>query len=125
ATILERATQTNEVGRLATLYPAFAGLGTRPLALLEVGASAGLCLYPDRYLIRWTFPDGGTQETEPVGPLLECTTTGELPGSALAPVVWRAGVDLSPVDVTDDEAVRWLETMVWPGQQERSERPLR
>ena len=122
ATILERATQTNEVGRLATLYPAFAGLGTRPLALLEVGASAGLCLYPDRYLIRWTFPDGGTQETDPVGPLLECTTTGELPGSALAPVVWRAGVDLSPVDVTDDEAVRWLETMVWPEQQERRER---
>ena len=78
ATILERATQTNEVGRLATLYPAFASLGTRPLALLEVGASAGLCLYPDRYLIRWTFPDGATQETDPVGPLLECATTGEL-----------------------------------------------
>lgn len=122
ATILERATQTNEVGRLATLYPAFASLGTRPLALLEVGASAGLCLYPDRYLIRWTFPDGGTQETDPVGPLLECATTGEVPEWALAPVVWRAGVDLAPVDVTDDEAVRWLETMVWPEQEERRER---
>jgi hypothetical protein len=46
ATILARATQTNEVGRLATLYPAFAQLAppadVRPLALLEVGASAGL-----------------------------------------------------------------------------------
>ena len=37
----------------------------------------------------------------------------------LPPVVWRAGVDLSPVDVTDDESVRWLETMVWPEQEER------
>ena len=62
-TILERATQTNEVGRLATLYPAFASLGTRPLALLEVGASAGLCLYPDRYSYRWTLPDGTSRET--------------------------------------------------------------
>jgi hypothetical protein len=122
ATILERATQTNEVGRLATLYPAFASLGPAPLALLEVGASAGLCLYPDRYLVRWTFSNGETRETDPVGPLLECATTGELPGWALAPVVWRAGIDLAPVDVTDDEAVRWLETMVWPEQEERRER---
>ena len=37
----------------------------------------------------------------------------------MAPIVWRAGIDLSPVDVTDDDAVRWLELMVWPEQQER------
>ena len=37
-TILTRSTQTNEVGRLATLAPAFALLGEEPLALLEVGA---------------------------------------------------------------------------------------
>ena len=125
-TILERATQTNEVGRLATLYPAFADLvphgDGRSLALVEVGASAGLCLYPDRYLIRWTFPNGGTQETDPVGPLLDCATTGDLHVRALSPVVWRAGIDLSPVDVTDDDAVRWLETMVWPEQEDRRER---
>jgi hypothetical protein len=122
ATILERATQTNEVGRLATLYPAFASLGTRPLALLEVGASAGLCLYPDRYSYRWTLPDGTSRETVGDGWTLECATTGDPPSSELSPVVWRAGVDLSPVDVTDDEAVRWLETMVWPEQDERRER---
>jgi hypothetical protein len=126
ATILERATQTNEVGRLATLYPAFASIAPngegRSLALLEVGASAGLCLYPDRYLLRWRFPNGGTQETDPDGPLLECASTGEVPTLALAPVVWRAGIDLSPIDVTDDEAVRWLELMVWPEQEERRER---
>ena len=40
----------------------------------------------------------------------------------MAPVVWRAGIDLAPVDVTDDEAVRWLETLVWPEQEERRER---
>jgi hypothetical protein len=121
-TILERATQTNEVGRLATLYPALAGLGRGPLALLEVGASAGLCLYPDRYSYRWTFPDGTSLETVRGRPLLECATTGDPPPAVLPPVVWRAGLDLAPVDVTDDQAVRWLETMVWPEQDDRRER---
>ena len=126
STILERATQTNEVGRLATLYPAFAGLAPnrpgRSVALLEVGASAGLCLYPDRYAYRWSFPEGGTQETDPDGPLLECRATGPVPPLLMAPVAWRAGIDLAPVDVMDDDAVRWLETMVWPEQDERRDR---
>ncbi len=47
ATVMARATQTNEVGRLATLLPAFALLADGgPLALLEAGASAGLNLSP-------------------------------------------------------------------------------
>ena len=43
-----RSTQTNEPGRCATLLPVLARL-PQPLALLEVGASAGLCLLPDFY----------------------------------------------------------------------------
>ena len=52
ATIRARATQTNEVGRLATVTPVL-GLVGGPLALVEVGASAGLCLFPDRYDYDW------------------------------------------------------------------------
>src|SRR5690606_8447977 len=55
ATVRARATQTNEAGRCATLLPFLARL-PQPLALLEVGASAGLCLLPDRYSYR--FDDG-------------------------------------------------------------------
>src|SRR5690349_12583846 len=43
-----RATQTNEIGRSALLLPVLAAL-PQPLALIEVGASAGLNLYPDKY----------------------------------------------------------------------------
>ncbi len=43
-----RRTQTNEVTRCATLRPALALL-PQPLALIEVGASAGLCLLYDRW----------------------------------------------------------------------------
>jgi hypothetical protein len=127
ATILQRATQTNEVGRLACLERAFAMIQPNKMghsiALLEVGASAGLCLYPDRYSYRWHLPSGVTIETDMGGPLLECRVkSGEPTSLLMAPVTWRAGIDLAPVDVTDDEAVRWLETLVWPEQEDRRER---
>lgn len=50
--IRERATQTNEAGRCAVLLPVLSRL-RGPLALIEVGASAGLCLYPDQYSYRY------------------------------------------------------------------------
>src|SRR3954452_25362871 len=59
ATVLARSTQTNEVGRLATLLPAFvAAVPEGPVALLEVGASAGLNLFPDRWGYEWSTPSG-------------------------------------------------------------------
>jgi hypothetical protein len=122
ATIMSRATQTNEVGRLATLLPAFASLGDGPLALLEVGASAGLCLYPDRFSYHWSNADGSAYDVG-AGPLLTCAVTGSPPlPDALPEVMWRAGLDLSPIDVRDDDAVRWLENLVWPEQEARRER---
>lgn len=48
AVMSDRRTQTNEVARCATLLPALCRL-TQPLALIEVSASAGLTLLPDRY----------------------------------------------------------------------------
>lgn len=84
--IRARVTQTNEAGRCAVLLPVLATL-PQPLALLEVGASAGLCLYPDRYGYRYGDPPE---------------------------VVWRAGLDLNPLDVTDPADVGWLDALIWP-----------
>ena len=39
--------------------------------------------------------------------------------TALPEVAWRGGVDLNPLDVTDPEAMRWLETLVWPEEEDR------
>jgi hypothetical protein len=40
----------------------------------------------------------------------------------LPQVVWRAGLDLNPLDVGDDDAMRWLETLVWPEHEDRRSR---
>ena len=118
ATMLARRTQTNEPGRCATLLPALAAL-PQPLALLEVGSSAGLCLYPDRYAYRYVAAHGehliGSSPVE-----LRCRVTGAVPLPVQLPqVAWRAGLDLNPLDVSDDEDVRWLESLIWPEQSER------
>lgn len=127
ATILERATQTNEVGRCAALLPVLAGL-PGPLALLEVGASGGLCLHPDRYSYRYTDAHGiAVRGLDPVdGPspvVLGCRVHGEAPlPSRLPDVAWRGGIDLHPVDLTDEGEARWLETLVWPEHEDRRRR---
>lgn len=117
--VMARSTQTNEVRRCATLLPVLARL-PGPLALIEVGASAGLCLYPDRY--RYSF-DGAVPLGTGSGPVLECATEGGVPVPERVPqVVWRAGIDLNPLVAGDEDDVRWLEALIWPGEQERARR---
>jgi hypothetical protein len=120
--MLVRLTQTNEPLRCAALLPVLARI-PGPIALLEVGASAGLCLYPDRYSYVY---DGGEPLHPPAGPsavLLECTTTGGVAApTAMPEIVWRAGIDLLPLDVADADDERWLESLVWPEQRERRAR---
>jgi hypothetical protein len=75
-TMLVRRTQTNETGRCAALLPILASL-PQPLALIEVGASAGLCLYPDRYRYRYDdLPEVGPADSPVV---LTCRTNGKVP----------------------------------------------
>jgi hypothetical protein len=123
ALMLSRTTQTNEPGRCAVLLPVLAGL-PQPLALLEVGASAGLCLLPDRYgydygSIRLDPPRQGHLSP----PLFECRVSGDAPiPRALPRIAWRRGIDLNPIDVSSKADVAWLETLVWPGQEKRAGR---
>jgi hypothetical protein len=116
AQLRTRATQTNEVGRCALLLPVLASL-PQPLALLEVGASAGLGLFPDRYAYRY-----GSHEVGRGQPMLTCAATGLVPPDHVPEVVWRAGIDLNPLDVTDPDDVAWLEALIWPEHVHRRER---
>jgi hypothetical protein len=114
-----RRTQTNEVGRSAVLYPAVAAL-QGPLALLEVGASAGLLLLLDRYGYEYD----GIRVGDLRSPLqIRTILRGPAPIPAAAPeVTWRAGIDLNPLDAGRDDDVAWLRACIWPDQLERLER---
>ncbi|MFC9602462.1 DUF2332 domain-containing protein [Streptomyces niveus] len=119
ALMLSRRTQTNEPGRCATLLPALAALDG-PLALIEVGASAGLCLNIDRY----SYDYGHTHLTgrDPQAPTLRCRAEGPHPELRMPEVAWATGIDLNPLDPSDPEDRSWLECLVWPGQTARHER---
>jgi hypothetical protein len=118
--ILSHSTQTNEASRCATLLPLICKLD-QPIALLEVGASAGLCLYPDRY----SYDFGRSQIIAPSNngiesPKLVCTANAKTPiPTSLPSVVWRAGLDLNPLDVNNSVQMDWLEYLIWPEQEAR------
>ncbi|MDD7911267.1 DUF2332 domain-containing protein [Pseudovibrio exalbescens] len=125
AVMAARMTQTNEPNRCAVLLPQLLAL-PQPLALLEVGASAGLCLLPDYY----DYEIGGRKLAAPnpqasgvPSVMLHCEAPEayELPCAHLE-VAWRAGLDLAPIDLRSVEEANWLRTLVWPEQTARLER---
>ena len=120
AVMAVRSTQTNEPARCATLLPVLAGL-PQPLALLEVGASAGLCLLPDYYA--YAYGGDVLAPTASCGvnpPFFSCRLGRGTPlPERGVEVAWRAGLDLHPVDLRDEAEVRWLEALVWPGEEYR------
>lgn len=122
ATALSHATQTNEAARCALHVPALAGI-EGPIALLEVGASAGLCLYPDRYSYRYS----GHPRLDPAGGpspvVLDCAVDELVPvPDRLPEVAWRGGIDLNPLDVRHPDDLAWLDALVWPEHDDRRDR---
>ncbi|HEX7443110.1 MAG TPA: DUF2332 domain-containing protein, partial [Acidimicrobiales bacterium] len=127
ARLLEtRSVQTNEVGRSAALLVAFGLVAERfrrPLALIEIGCSAGLNLFFDRFHVDYGEAGRAGPADSPVRLACEVLGTARPPIPSRPPeVVSRLGIDLSPVDVTDPAATRWLESCVWPDTPHRVER---
>jgi hypothetical protein len=121
-----RLVQTNEVRRCGCLLPAFTHVAQqaegRPLAMVEIGASAGLNLLWDRYGYDYGIGRGIGDLRSPVQ--ITCTLHGDqrpmLP-ETLPPVGMRLGLDLNPIDVCDPDAVRWLRALIWPDETGRAE----
>lgn len=104
-----RSVQTNDTSRaVAWLWPAaLAGAsgGARPLALADVGASAGLNLVADDLAPMWTLDDGSPVEV-----------------ARGVRAVARLGLDPAPLDAAREEDAEWLRACVWPGDTARLER---
>lgn len=125
AIVADRATQTNEVGRSAALLPAVAETAgsAGPVALVDLGTSAGLNLLMDRWSYTWRTERG--EVVLPGEPTVQvsCDVLGPatLPTSRPA-IDWRLGIDRSPADVRDPDDVDWLLACVWPEEVGRFER---
>jgi hypothetical protein len=121
--VATRSTQTNEARRSIVTLPALglvASHGGQPLALLDVGASAGLTLLVDHF----GFRIGSAHAGDPHSPVqLECSVEGELqpPVPDRLSLAWRLGVDLHPLDVRDPDTRAWLRALVWPEHRDRME----
>lgn len=121
--VAEQPVQTNEVQRSWGLLPGFLSVAdARPIDLIELGPSAGLNLFWDRYAYRYGERAWGPEDA----PLqLSGRAEGGPPPELLeveVEVRRRLGIDRRPVDVTTDHGAHLLEAFVWADQPDRLER---
>ncbi len=116
---LESPPQTNEVARCAVLLGGFSVIAAdtgRPLALLEIGASAGLNLHWDAY----GYSLGGASWAPAAAPLrLEPEWRGPAPALGTIEVRSRHGCDQRPIDPGDAQDRLRLRAYVWADQKAR------
>lgn len=127
--IASRVTQTNEVRRAALLYPAVAMVAKAargPVALLEVGTSAGLLLGMDTFSYRYQTEQSGQVVAGPTRSSVGLHCALALAPGATLPAIpkklsvgARIGLDAHPVDLADEDEYAWLEACIWPDQPER------
>ncbi|ALC90031.1 hypothetical protein AM500_09750 [Bacillus sp. FJAT-18017] len=117
--------QTNEVRRCGYLFPTFNYIYTKtnkPLALIEIGTSAGFQLLWDHY--SYSYNKGtiyGSRESELV---IQTEVIGKgkpLFPYSLPPVQARYGIDLHINDMRNEEDSLWMKALIWPEHQTRRE----
>lgn len=116
---LDSPPQTNEVRRSAAYLAAAAWIAARyplPLAVSELGSSAGLNLHFDRYTLEaGGVRIGAADSTVRLAPDWD----GPVPAPHPIHVTERAGVDLNPLDPADPAARARLLAYLWADQPER------
>ena len=118
-----RIVQTNEVRRCTYLYPAFCEIYERtkkPLALIEIGTSAGLQLLWDQY--SYSYGKATIYGNKESKLLMTSEIIGEqIPKIMYAPppVSTRIGLDLNIIDLNDEDDKLWLTSLIWPEHKER------
>lgn len=119
ALLRTRSTQTNEIRRCAALRLGLGHVHQRwpgPLALAEVGASAGLNLLFDRYGYRVGDHDIAPAPDSRV--VISCELRGDdtlgTPFGRLAEITSRIGIDQRPIRLQDKAERAWLEAFIWP-----------
>jgi hypothetical protein len=117
---LDSAPQTNEVARSAAMLPGYLRIASRtglPLSIREIGSSAGLNLWFDRYAYDYGAFTWGRSDAEVK---IACEWRGAVePLTRAIEVVERRGCDIHPIDARDQAARARMLAYIWPDQAER------
>jgi hypothetical protein len=93
--------------------------GERPLALIDVGCSAGLHLLWDRYRYDYGSIQVGDENSSVT---VRCRLVGDVPpplAGRMPECVFRRGIDLHPIDLSDPIERKWFEALIWPEHESR------
>lgn len=118
-----RRIQTNEIARTAVLAPVLREIQRRtgkPLAVIDVGTSAGLNLLVDQVQVDYGHRQLGPADS-PVRLTCEALDAGPPSGPNLY-IAWRVGLDREPINLANNDDRRWLEACIWPEHTERAQR---
>ncbi len=118
-----RLVQTNEIRRCTYLYPSFCHIYNKtekPLSLIEIGTSAGLQLLWDQFQYSYETGESYGNLNSPVH-LTARLRNGVMPplSRKSPPVVFRAGIDLHVIDLSNKDDYLWLKALIWPDHRER------
>ena len=119
----EKLVQTNEVRRCGYLYPIFSKIYERtnnPLALMEIGTSAGFQLLWDKYVYSYGSDDWYGNSGSHLKITMDIKGDNFPEVAKQSPKVgMRIGFDLNIVDLRNKEDKLWLRSLIWPEHKER------
>lgn len=120
----QKLVQTNEVSRCVYLYPIFCNIYekmNKPLALIELGTSAGLQLLWDQY--RYSYGTETVYGNQSSNVHLRADIKGKKRPPFLLmnspPIFSRIGIDLHVNDLNVQEDYLWLQALIWPSETKR------
>jgi hypothetical protein len=119
AAFLDRPPQTNEVARSAILLPGYLEIARNTrlaLSIREIGASAGLNLWFERYRYDYGVSTWGDEDAKV---RIRSEWRGPAPPAGELLVADRLGCDRAPIDPGSPDARRRMLAYIWADQSER------
>ncbi|MEK7433251.1 MAG: DUF2332 family protein [Cyanobacteriota bacterium] len=116
--LLEKKLQTNEVARSSVIYPLLLSLNLEKINLFEIGCSAGLLLFPDKYSYKYK-KNNEFFEIKNVNLIIETEINdleklkNILKNQEKIQITKRIGFDLNPLDINNRENQNLLKSAIW------------
>jgi len=109
----------SEPARISRAYLRFAEVKARGRSSLYETLARGVAADPEIIAFLAALPKEKRSRTSCWLPCVTVAVRRAAGMTAVPQIVWWAGLDLNPLDVSDPEQAAWLRTLVWPEQTDR------